>query len=502
MTAFFISLLLFFPGNDMICLAYNFTESILFFYARGNDRMLTYSLSAEDAQPLYEQLVSYLREDILSGRLGSGTRLPSKRSFAENLGVSSITVEAAYGRLMDEGFVISEPKRGYFVTQLTHRSVVHKPSPEAKIRLPEKQAVFSLDLSGNRTPPERFPFSVWTHLLRETVNDKGAELLLPSPCGGIQELRDAIAWHLAAFRGMNADPDRIIVGAGTEYLYGLLIQLLGSDRIFCLEDPGYRKIAQIYSSHGVECRWAPMDEAGLTVSGLQSAGADIAHISPTHHFPTGITMPITRRYELLSWAGARPDRYIIEDDYDSEFRLSGRPIPSLQSIDESGRVIYMNTFSKSLASTIRISYMVLPPALANEYYRRLSFYSCTVSTFDQYTLARFISDGYFEKHVNRMRLFYVRLRKTLLQLIAASPIADRIDVQERDSGLHFLLRIDTARPDEELRSLLAQRGINLLPLAAYYHSPEAAPAHTFILNYSSLNASDLEHALPILAELI
>ena len=464
--------------------------------------MLTYSLSAEDAAPLYEQLVSHLREDILSGRLPSGTRLPSKRSFAENLGVSSITVESAYNRLMDEGYVLSEPKRGYFVAQLTRGEAAPSAAPADELRLPSSPQAFPLDLSGNRTPPERFPFSVWTRLLRETVNDMGAELLRPSPCGGVRELREAISRHLKAFRGMSVDPDRIIVGAGTEYLYGLLIQLLGADRVFCLEDPGYRKIAQIYSSQGVTCRWAPMDEAGLTVAGLQAAGADVVHLSPTHHFPTGITMPISRRYELLAWANALPGRCIIEDDYDSEFRLTGRPIPSLQSIDESGRVIYMNTFSKSLASTIRISYMVLPSALAGEFYRRLSFYSCTVSTFDQFTLARFISEGYFEKHVNRMRLFYGRLRKTLLRQIAVSPIADRLDVQERDSGLHFLLRIDTQRPDDELRALLGQRGVNLLPLAAYYHSPEAAPAHTFILNYSSLDASDLERALPILAELI
>ena len=245
-----------------------------------------------------------------------------------------------------------------------------------------------------------------------------------------------------------------------------------------------------------------MDESGITVSGLLSAGADIAHISPTHHFPTGITMPISRRYELLSWADEQPGRYIIEDDYDSEFRLTARPIPSLQSIDEHGQVIYINTFSKSIASTIRISYMVLPPALANEYYSRLSFYSCTVSTFDQYTLARFISEGYFEKHLNRMRLFYARLRKQLLQQITASPISDRIDVQERDSGLHFLLKLDTRRSDAELRALLSSRGVNLLPISAYYRNPDNAPEHTFIFNYSSLDSSMLEQALPVLAESI
>ena len=245
-----------------------------------------------------------------------------------------------------------------------------------------------------------------------------------------------------------------------------------------------------------------MDEAGITIAGLEAAGADVVHISPTHHFPTGITMPVSRRYELLSWASSAPGRTIIEDDYDSEFRLTGRPIPSLQSIDTDGCVIYMNTFSKTLASTIRISYMILPPALANRYYDRLSFYSCTVSSFEQYCLARFLSGGWFEKHLNRMRLYYARLRRELLHVIADSPCADRLTVLERDSGLHFLLQIRTDVPDIVLLQRLRDRGISLLPLSAWYRSPQDAPDHTFILNYSSLSPADLARALNVLSELI
>jgi GntR family transcriptional regulator/MocR family aminotransferase len=301
---------------------------------------------------------------------------------------------------------------------------------------------------------------------------------------------------------MTVNPAQIIVGAGTEYLYGLLIQLLGRGRIYCLEDPGYQKPAQIYLSNGANCRWAAMDSCGITVAGAEAAGADVIHISPTHHFPTGITMPVGRRYELLNWALRQPGRFIIEDDYDSEFRLTGRPVPSLQSIDEHGRVIYMNTFSKTLAPTIRISYMVLPPDLANEYYDRLSFYSCTVSTFEQYTLSRFLSDGYFEKHINRMRLSYARLRKQILREIGESSLSSRITVLENDSGLHFLLRLHTDLEDDTLVSALNARGVSLLPLSLYYRNPAAAPAHTFILNYSSLSVSDLHLALEVLNSLI
>ena len=373
------------------------------------------------------------------------------------------------------------------------------PEPAALDAGPRKPL---LDLSGNRAPEERFPFTVWAHLLRNTINDLGSELLLPSPCGGVRPLREAIASHLQSFRGMRVDPDCIIVGAGTEYLYGLLIQLLGRDRIYCLENPGYRKAALIYRSNGAECSWAPLDSEGMTVAGLEAAEADVAHISPTHHFPTGITMPVGRRYELLAWAAARDGRYIIEDDYDSEFRLTGRPIPSLESIDRNGRVIYMNTFSKTLASTVRISYMVLPPQLAKRYYEQLSFYSCTVSNFEQYTLTSFIGDGYFEKHLNRMRLFYARLRRQLLQQIASCPAADRIRVLERDSGLHFLLQFQTERSDEALQEALLQEGIRLNPLSAYYLLPEDAPDHTYLLSYSALSPSTLDYALTVLSNVL
>ena len=465
-------------------------------------RILTYTLSADRSEPLYEQLCLLLKGDILSGRIPAGSRLPSRRSLAKNLGVSVITVEGAYGRLMDEGFVFSEAKRGYFVSDFSPHTPPPREQPAIRIKAPEQPGVELITLSSNRALVGSFPFSVWARLLRETVNEVGEELLQPSPCGGIEQLRKAIAVHLASFRGMAVDPAQIIVGAGTEYLYGLLIQLLGRDRVYCLEDPGYQKPAQIYLSGGATCRWAAMDGSGITVSGIEAAGADVIHISPTHHFPTGITMPVGRRYELLNWAVREPGRYIIEDDYDSEFRLTGRPIPSLQSIDEHGRVIYMNTFSKTLAPTIRISYMVLPPDLANEYYDRLSFYSCTVSTFEQYTLSRFLSGGYFEKHINRMRLSYARLRKQILQEIAESSLSPRITVLENDSGLHFLLQLQTDKDDDTLVSALQGRGISLLPLSLYYRRPADAPAHTFILNYSSLSVPDLRFALDVLGSLI
>jgi GntR family transcriptional regulator/MocR family aminotransferase len=269
-----------------------------------------------------------------------------------------------------------------------------------------------------------------------------------------------------------------------------------------VENPGYKKIVQIYESNHVECRFVNMDENGVDTASLSTTGADIAHISPTHHFPTGITMPISRRYELLAWANEKPGRYIIEDEYDSEFRLNGKPVPTLQSIDGTEKVIYMNTFSKSLASTIRISYMVLPAHLANEFYERLSFYACTVSTFDQYALAAFISRGYLEKHINRMRLYYIKKRRFVMNEIQRIFDEDECSIIENDSGLHFLLKLSTDIPDETLEQKLLAENIRLQPLSSFYHtnhnSGDTASAHMFIVNYSNIDASGLDEALSII----
>ena len=319
--------------------------------------------------------------------------------------------------------------------------------------------------------------------------------MLNAPCGGVPELRAAIAAHLRDFRGIQANPNQIVVGAGTEYLYGLLIQLLGFDKVYALEDPGYRKIAQVYESHGVRYGFTPMDGEGIDPKALAESGADILHISPSHHFPTGIVTPVARRYALLSWAAQSPQRYIIEDDYDSEFRLIGKPIPALQSIDVTDRVIYMNTFTKSLASTIRISYMVLPAALAEEFYKRLGFYACTVSNLEQYTLARFISAGHFEKHINRMRNRYKLKRDLILEEMERGGLLRVAEIQEEDAGLHFLLRVRTDAASEEIVRQAQQNGVRVTSLSDYYREAPLQAASAFVISYSEIPDSKIPEAV-------
>ncbi|MDO5146202.1 MAG: PLP-dependent aminotransferase family protein [Eubacteriales bacterium] len=457
--------------------------------------MLTYSFDNMGDASLYEHLYKCIKNDIIHGVLTADMKLPSKRSFAANLGVSAITVENAYAQLLSEGYIYSIAKKGYYVSDFSkHLAETTSYGEDREVLQPERPVYFA-DFSSNQTRPDNFPFSVWAKLMRETMNDKNNELMTRPPCGGIYELREAIAGHLRQFRDIHVSPEQIFVGAGTEYLYGLLIQLLGFDKTYAIEHPGYEKIAQIYDSYQVQRCLVNMDGQGIRIDELESCQADVVHISPSHHFPTGLVTPISRRYALLSWAAKSDSRYIIEDDYDSEFRLTGKPIPALQSIDLMDKVIYVNTFSKSLASTMRISYMVLPPSLARRFLSEMSFYSCTVSNFEQYALMRFLREGYFEKHINRMRNHYHKQRDYLLEIIKNSPLSSYVSITEEDAGLHFLMKIDTDIPDALLIERALQKGIRINSLSQYYTAPPENAEHIFIINYSYLETAHIPEAI-------
>ena len=446
--------------------------------------MLTYELKKSPGLPLYEVLYRCIRGDILSGKLPAGEKLPSKRALAANLEVSKITVEGAYAQLLAEGYIRSQEKVGYFVEAVTHH-----PAPPVPVSTEPTSAASKLDLTASG--PARFPFSVWSKLQREVMLDYGEKLLLPLPNQGYLPLRQAIAGHLAGFRGMQVDPENILIGAGTDFLYNLLIQLLGREKCYAIEDPGYQKPRMIYTAGGARCVSAPLDSCGVDPEAL--GDAQVLHLSASHHFPSGLVTPMFRRKALLEWVSAREDRWIIEDDYDSEFRFDARPMSAMQSMDASGRVIYMNTFSKSLAPSIRISYLILPPGLMGAFREKLGFYSCTVPSFEQYTLARFISRGYFEKHINRMRKAYRSRRNRLIQILQSCPYAGKLSILEQDAGLHFLLKVDTALPDRELAARLEEAGIRVRCLSDYYHGPvPQADAHCLVVDYSGLDDADLD----------
>ena len=457
--------------------------------------MLTYSFANLKGESMYTHLYKCIKKDILAGTLKPTEKLPSKRMLAKNLGISLITVENAYAQLLVEGYIYSEPKRGYYVAKL-QQQLLPKNQPQASKPIIATKEQLTLSFAKSSVPPDTFPYNTWARLLRNTLTSADEHALISdTAAGGVLPLREALAKHLYQFRGLSVSPEQIIIGSGTQTLYNLIVQLLGRSHVYALEDPGYPQLAAIYGTNDVFCRYLPMDKQGIQAEVLESSGADILHITPSHQFPTGITMPVSRRYELLHWASKKSSRYIIEDDYDCEFRLFGKPIPPLQSIDKSEKVIYINTFSKTLAPTFRISYMVLPPHLASLFYAKLGFYSCTVSNFEQFTLAKFIEGGYFERHINRMRTYYRNKRDNLLQYLASCPASKALQVEGENSGLHFLLHLATEASDSQLRAAAATQGLQIKFLTDYYHHKLSDNSHTLLMNYTGIEDTQLYPAL-------
>lgn len=460
--------------------------------------MLTYTLEKGSGKSLYAALYELIREDIRAGRLAAGTRLPSRRTLAANLGVSTVTVENAYAQLIAEGYAESRERSGVFVCAI---GAAPPPAelPQRAFAEPQTKEPL-LDLSGGGGEDVPFPFSVWARTMRTVISDRGKALLQPVDFRGALELREAIAGHLYRVRGLRVAPEQIVVGAGNEYLYGLMVQLLGRQCRYAVEDPGYPKITNIYQVNDAAVCHIPLDDEGMSVRALEESAAQIAHISPAHHFPTGIVMPARRRSELLAWAYAAPERYILEDDYDSELRHSGKPVPPLFSLDTRQRVLYLSTFSQTIAPSLRIGYVCLPPQLLARLRQRLSFYSCAVPSFEQYTLARFISSGDYERHLNRLRKRYREKRAVLLAQIEQSPIRDRCRVMEENAGTHFLLQLKTELPDAELERRAAAAGLSVRFLSDYRNRPGGQGSMVF--NYACLDTACVPAALETIAGLL
>ncbi len=469
--------------------------------------MLTYVMDERGDLSLYEYLYVCIKNDILSDKLEAGTKLPSKRSLAKNLGLSVITVENAYSQLIAEGFIYSEEKKGYYVAELSKGIINGQYQDEESevISIHDRDntsKTYIADFVNNAVNYEKFPFSQWSKLTRKILSEENAMLLMRAPMAGVYELRKAISDYLYNFRGLRVSEEQIVVGSGTEYLYGILIQLLGREKIYAMEDPGYSKVSHILEGNGMKCEHIPIDSDGMMTDILRASKADIVHLTPAHHFPTGIVMPIKRRLEFLEWAYENSGRYIIEDDYDCEFRLQGRPIQTLFEADKTGRVIYMNTFSKTLAPSFRISYMVLPEHLLKTYNEKMSYISCTVPNLEQYVLAEFISGGYFERHINRMRVFYRNQRNILLEAVKQSSFAERVTILEEHAGLHFLMKIDTGLSDSEIVQIAGEKGVRISCLSDYCYQPREGQEHTLILNYSGLDRKMINDAVRVLGEIV
>ena len=453
-------------------------------------------LDSRSKKPLYEQIYSHICAEIRSGVLKAGDRLPSTRVLAEHLKVSRSTTQMAYDQLLAEGYMESRPCRGYNVSHL-EELVETGPSGEKEMETTaEPDAGWLVDFSPRGIDLDSFPYHVWRKLSRNTLVDDNKEMFHSGNHQGEPGLREAIRSYLHSARGVNCSPEQIIVGAGSEYLLMLLYQILGGKRVIAMENPTYKQAYRVFQSLGCEVCPVEMDTNGMEPGILAESGADVAYVMPSHQFPTGIVMPVGRRQELLRWAAEEPGRYIIEDDYDSEFRYRGKPIPALQGMDRSGRVIYLGTFSKCIAPAIRVSYLVLPMQLLKRYRSQTSFYASTVSRIDQNILYQFLSQGYFERHLNRMRAIYKTKHDTLMEQI--EPLRDQFEIRGENAGIHILLTARSGETEETLIRKAAEAGVKVYGLSSYFIHPEHnhRPS-TVILGYASLDEAQIEAGIRI-----
>ncbi len=467
----------------------------------GGDGMLDYNMEEREGQSLYEFLYRSIRRDIEDGVLRAHGRLPSKRLLAQHLGISVITAENAYAQLVAEGYCYSRQRRGYFVSPIPLRTprAPKAAEPESSRSLPD---AVRYDLASAKADPAQVS-RVWGKALRRVLaSEPDEELYGPQPPKGALRLRRAIADRLRQVRGIDASPERIVIGAGSQMLDAMLAQLIRPSGGIALEDPGYPRLAQIYGSLGLRVAPVPLDDGGIVVEELRRTGAQVAHVMPSHQFPTGIVTSISRRYELLAWASERPGRLIVEDDYDAAFRMAGRPVASLTSIDVQGRVVYTDTFSKSLGPTLRMAFMVLPGPLAEEWDDKVGFYANSVSVIDQVALASLIESGEYDRYVNRYRKAQRDVRDAFIGELRQA-LGDRFSVEQADSGLHFVLAIEGI-DGGVLKARAAEQGVRLGLISEYSLSEGDAAGSVrqpaaFAIQYGGLSLESAREAARIIA---
>ena len=437
--------------------------------------------------PLYDQLYHHIAKAIQSGDLAPGVKLPSKRRLCALAGVSMSTVETAYSLLAAEGYVLAKPRSGYVCAHLLPSApAAPAPLPEAP-GSPEPPR-WSYDCSTSAVDTSAFPFSSWARITKEAVYENPGLLQRGHPQGDFS-LRAALGSLLAQYRGVRCSPEQVVVGAGADYLLSLLLQLLPEQKAVALEDPGYPAAYAAAALHGREAVPIPVDSQGMDREALEKSGAGLAYVTPSHQFPLGVTMPAARRSRLLHWAASGAGRFLIEDDYDSEFRWSSRPIPALQGLDQAGRVVYMGTFSRSIAPAIRVAYMILPPQLLERYRRTFSHGACTVSRFEQESLRRFIAQGLYGRHLRRTGNLYRRKCALFTGALAEIP---GVRISGAEAGLHFLLTLPRFS-EAELVARAAEQSVRVHPLSRYCHAAPPPPS-TVVLGFAGLSEDELAQA--------
>lgn len=452
---------------------------------------LTMNLKTDSKVPLYEQIYNYIKSDIQNGRISYGEKLPSTRALARHLEISRSTAELAYEQLLSEGYIESEPCRGYFVAKIDELYQI-RPAKTPTEEKKEQKPRYRYDFTPNGVDLKSFPYNAWRKLSKDILTDDKTELFRSGESKGELGVRQAICNYLHQARGVNCTPGQVIVGAGSDYILMLLGMILGREHVVAFENPTYKQAYRLFRGLAYKTVPVGMDKNGMKVTELSDSGADIAYVTPSHQYPTGIIMPIGRRMELLKWAKEEPDRYVIEDDYDSEFRYKGKPIPALQGYDRDGKVIYLGTFSKSIAPAIRMSYMVLPEKLQKRYEREYSFVNSTVSKVDQMIVQRFIEEGYYERHLNKTRAMYKGRHDTLIEEL--KPLLKKCKISGEHAGVHLLLTFEDGYSEQELIELAKKSDIRVYGMSDYRVGEEKSKKATILLGYANLSEEQIKEA--------
>lgn len=455
---------------------------------------LTINLKTESKTPLYEQIYTHIKAEIQNGRLEKGEKLPSTRALSRYLEVSRSTVELAYEQLLSEGYIEAQPYRGFYVAEIEELYHLTRGKP-VQVEPTEEQNQFKYDFTPNGIDLNSFPYNTWRKLSKDILQDDRTELFRSGNPQGEYGFRNAICNYLYQARGVNCTPDQVIVGAGSDYLLMLLAMILGVEHQIAFEDPTYKQAYHMAKGLGYTTIPVGVDKSGMQVSELEKTDADIAYVTPSHQYPTGVIMPLKRRMELLKWANGAEGRYIIEDDYDSEFRYKGKPIPALQGYDMNGKVIYLGTFSKSIAPAIRMSYLVLPETLLASYQKQVGFVHTTVSKVDQMIVQRFLEEGYYERHLNKTRAMYRSRHDALIEELKG--ISDICSISGEHAGVHLLLTFHGERTEEELIERAKEQEIRVYGMSEYcIQKTEEKP--TILLGYANLSEEQIRAAARIL----
>ena len=461
--------------------------------------MLTVELKSKDKMPLYEQLYLKIRGLITEGELVEGEKLPSERALAANLQISRNTVTLAYEQLYAEGYVEVRPQSGYYVNKIDRINSEKKEEfTDIKNESVNPEPEYEYDFSPFSLCKESFPYRMWDRLYRQCMRDRGEELFNLGERQGDLELRVAIAKYLFGYRGLIIKPENMIIGAGTGYLLQLLEHLIDEKSIIAMENPTYMQAYRIFSSLNRKVYPISLDENGLKVEELKRSEAKAVYLTPSHQFPTGVVMPIKRRKEILGWA-AGEGRYIIEDDHDSEFRYKGLPIPPLKAIDTENKVVYLGTFSRTIAPAIRIGFMVLPDGLLKVYRKKLAFLACTVPRIDQAVLTEFILGGHYERHINKARKIYKSRHDKLISSLKV--FGDKVKIMGGNAGMHLMVKFKLDMSEEEVVSRAEKSGIKLVGLSKHRigENPESSEA-CILIGYGNISEDRIEEGIKILAK--